>query len=100
MTDNVAGVNEDLKAEARRLSLGDRLADWTPVDEASWHLGQTIGLWPAFTEYATFRDKVGGWWTRSPTGDALYECLEALARGSLLLKRFEGTDYEYRWVGK
>ena len=98
LTENgIAVVNKDLKDEVRTYRLRDRLIRWTPWDEAAWYLGRSIGLFPGFTDYATFRDKIGSMWTRMPDGNALYGSLDQMAVYGILEKREARGDFQFRW---
>lgn len=102
MSDDVAGVNDDLKAEVTlpRAPFRTRLLEWTPGEEASWLLGHALGLFPGFEKFALFRDKVGNSWTRSAKSTALFDCLENLRVAGLVERQQGDHDYEYRWVAK
>lgn len=97
MTDNVAKVNEDLKTQVHTVSrLRERLPELTPWHEAAWHLGVVLGMWPDGT-YAEFTDKRGGNWHNSMLGNALYDSLEALHKGGVLVRLTGEADYEFCW---
>jgi hypothetical protein len=98
MSKDVAGVNKDLKAGVRRLDLRDRLVYNTHWEEAAWHLGVCIGVFPPDDDFATFRAKVGQSWTATPLGNALYDSLDLLATAGVLAKHKSDGDYEFRWV--
>jgi len=102
MSDDVAGVNDDLKAQVTlpRAPFRTRLLEWTPGEEASWLLGHALGLFPGFENFAIFRDKVGHAWNREMKATALYDCLENLRVAGLLERQLVDQDYEYRWVAK
>lgn len=103
MSDDVAGVNEHLKAATKlptapaMPAFRRRLLNWTPVDEAAWLLGQALGLFPGFDDFYVYRHKVGPRWSVTPLGNALGDCLENLRKADKLERRTE-ADYEYRWV--
>ena len=100
MSDDVAGVNEVLKAETQiyRPPFRLRLREWTPFEEAAWLLGHALGFFPGFDDFATFRDKVGSMWSATPLGMALGDCLEKLRMADKLERRTEEKDFEYRWI--
>lgn len=103
MTDNVADVNEELKAEVRlpKATFPELLDDWVPVDEAMFLLGRSLGEFPPDQEWADFRKKVGSLWVNSPVGNALYDCLTTLHKAGVLGRQHrDGHDYEFGWIPK
>lgn len=103
MNDNVAGVNEVLKAETRlpRAPFAELLSEYVQVDEAMFLLGRSLGEFPADQDFKTFRDKFGAHWVNSQVGNGLYDCLIALHKAGVLARRHrDGHDYEFRWIPK
>jgi hypothetical protein len=97
MARKVADVNDALKAEVRMVArLSERLSDLVPWDEAAWHLGVVLGMWPDGT-YAEFTDKRGGNWHNGITGNALYDALTALQKGGVLVRLMGEKDWEFAW---
>jgi len=70
------------------MSLRERLADWTDVDVAQYHLGLLLGALPPMedgeTEGDHFRRCKGIFWSANGLGDALYETLVGMAAAGLL----------------
>lgn len=103
MNDDVAGVNAELKTQARlpRAPFRQHLSNWTPGPEAAWLLGASLGLWPEYPDFASFRDKAGPRWMFSPIGNALYDCLDKLHQADQLYRELDAVtrDYRYRWKG-
>lgn len=100
MSEDVAGVNEELKAEVRlfKSPFPDMLDDVIPVDEAMWALGKTLGVYPPDPDFSTFRKRVGGMWVNSQHANGLYDCLTALYKAGVLTRIHRaGHDYEFSW---
>jgi hypothetical protein len=100
MSDDVASVNEGLKATMRlpAAPFWKLLADWTPVDKAMFLLGQSLGVYTLDDDLEAFRERVGSLWVNTPVGNALYDCLFAMYKHALLSRRHtEGHDFEFRW---
>jgi len=73
---------------APNLSLRERLADWTDLDVAQYHLGLVLGVLPERLENESdgdhFRRLKGVFWAANPLGDILWEQLCMLTKHGML----------------
>jgi hypothetical protein len=75
-----------------RVTLADKLADWTDWDLAAFRLGHTLGLF----EEQTFHSAKHVFWTENILGTGLHDILLALVQAQVLERRDE-PDEQFRW---
>ena len=77
-------------------TLRERLSDWTDEDIAEYHLAVVLGYFEdAEQPTGDWNGNKGTIWSDNPVGRALYNSLQCMVIGGVLL--FDDTAHTYRW---